>query len=98
VTETGVQTEFGYPEASLAGVLSALDVDAQTNKTGEWIYAIVGDTVIIAPSGRVAVAAGAGAGNAIPAEITGSGCYITYTEAPDADNQATVVISDATGC
>lgn len=103
VISTLVTTEFGYPEASLAGILAAMDVVAKTDKTGEWVYApstvtidsVSVPTILIAPTSKVSATI---VGAASSADVTDSNCYVTYTEATSATVAATAVVTATTGC
>ena len=96
--KNNLKVEFGYPEASKAGLIDALEISADTKKTKEWIYAVVGTTVLLAQADKVTVAASSGAGDATGTEISNTKCYLTYSEATSETVGATIVATDVSEC
>ncbi|WP_102794488.1 prepilin-type N-terminal cleavage/methylation domain-containing protein [Bowmanella denitrificans] len=100
VTVSGatVQTVYGYPEASAAGIIAVLDMNFSVTATAsDWTYAADANApakVYIAPYDRVTKAAAA----PTVAELIASECYITYTTATSATAKATVAVSDTDNC
>lgn len=101
-TANGVTTVFGYPAASGAGIIAAVTMDAEaiaaaTDPTSEWAYFVdtttTPDSLLLAPADLVP-------DSPVPeaADISGTTCYLTYTEAADADTPATVAVTDDSGC
>lgn len=95
VTLSGVSMVYGYPAATSAGIVTATGLSAATTATGDYVlFANTTDkTIYLAPTGKVTIAGA----NATQAEITGTNCYLLYTQAADANTAASVALTN-TGC
>ncbi|PNI00059.1 type II secretion system protein [Vibrio diazotrophicus] len=94
-TVEGISTVYGYPAASVAGIITAVK-----GLDSDWAYGISGDNVLITfPTDTLTT------NNDNGASITTSNCYVTYTpaSATTADgettyNDASTAITSITGC
>ncbi|RXS43185.1 type II secretion system protein [Idiomarina sp. 29L] len=102
VKGTDVDLVFGYPDASAAGIIEAVDAGFATDLSNDWVYAVVSgtpNTVVMAQSSSVTAS-----DPFATSDITGSGCYLTYTAAsattatPPVISPATIAVSDQSGC
>lgn len=89
---------YGYPAATGAGIVASMDVDAGSSGAagGEWAFFEASgtpNTLLFAPAASVTFS-----GTPAASDITGTNCYITYTEAEDENTPATVALTSATGC
>lgn len=89
---SGVDMSFGYPTATLIGIVAAAGINASADGAKEMVYIIVGNVMTIAQSSDVTLS-----GTPVIGDFTAAKCYLTYTEAPDADNKATVTMSSTCG-
>ncbi|RUO66119.1 MSHA pilin protein MshA [Pseudidiomarina planktonica] len=100
-TANGVDTVFGYPAATAAGIIAATNMDAEAvadgaAATAEWAYFVDATTtpesLLLAPGDLVT-----GSATAAATDISGTNCFVTYSQAADASTPATVVVTDS-GC
>ena len=94
-TISGANIVFGYPDASLAGIVKAAEVSSSlfgTDKSTDYTYfidtAATPDELYFTPSSKLGTL---GAAAATKAEITATNCYISYTAAADKDTAASLV-------
>lgn len=92
MTNPAIEMVFGYPDASNENIADLLELDA-----GEWEYYTVGTESRIYPLGAYE-----GASNTVftddgPEGDDSTGCYVTYTEAADANSVPTIDIK-TDGC
>ncbi|WP_290653859.1 type II secretion system protein [Idiomarina sp.] len=101
VTVEGIDTVFGYPAASQAGIVAASQLEAITGAAGagtdtsqyDWVYTVESNTdpaanvVYISPIDVVT----------LPETLDGTNeCYVSYTEATDGTRPEIAV--DTSGC
>ena len=91
-TISGANVVFGYPDASLTGIVKAAEVSSglfSTDKSTDYTYfidtAATPDVLYFTPSSKLGTL---GAAAATSAEITATNCYISYTAAADKDTAA----------
>lgn len=100
-TISGANVVFGYPDASLTGIVKAAEVSNglfSTDKSTDYTYfidtAATPDELYFTPSNKLGTL---GAAAATKAEITATNCYISYTAAADKDTAA-ILNHIQTGC
>lgn len=100
-TISGASVVFGYPDASLTGIVKAAEVSSglfSKDKTTDYTYLI--DTaatpyvLYFTPSSQLGTL---GASDATSVEITATNCYISYTAAADKDTAA-ILTHVQSGC
>ncbi|EGQ9302348.1 type II secretion system protein [Vibrio vulnificus] len=84
----GVNTHFGYPTAETTGIQVAVN-----GLPEDWETAVSGS----GSAGAQYLATFSTDGTLTPAQIVASNCFVSYTEAADA-NTAPVVVVTSTGC
>ncbi|ASG66597.1 hypothetical protein CEW91_10800 [Idiomarina piscisalsi] len=99
VKGTDVDLVFGYPDASATGIIEAVDAGFAADLTSDWVYEVVTgtpDTVLMAQSSSVTGSGTSGAYSS--GDIATSQCYLTYSAATSATAEATIVVTDDSGC
>ena len=86
---TVVTTVYGYPAATELSLLATMSISAADDLTADYVYDTDTGEMAIAPSSNFASDATISG----ISDITGSGCYVLYTEATSATAGATVISS-----
>jgi MSHA pilin protein MshA len=82
-TIAGVEMLYGFPTASVAGIITAAGISAADDLTSDYVYFIVAAAttadaveIVLAPVGKVPTLST----TVLKTDLTTGGCYISYTE------------------